>query len=119
MDALKFVKEFERMCDYYSGGFCRGCPRQEEHNCDSSIMSDEELAKLISDVEKWSTEHPQRTRSQDFLEKYPDAEVLPDGQPVICCARLGYREYCGKSFGGDDCFSQCRDCWNTPVEEDK
>lgn len=119
MDALKFIKEFDRMCDYYSGGFCKGCPRKEEPSCDSSTMSDEELAKLISDVEKWSKEHPQRTRLQDFREKYPNAEVYPDGQPVICCARLGYREYCGKSFDDNhEEFKVCFNCWNMPVEEE-
>ena len=83
MDALKFLKEFDRMCGCYSGGFCAGCPRKEEPSCNSSTMSDEELAKLISDVEQWSKEHPQRTRLQDFREKYPNAEVYPDGQPVL------------------------------------
>lgn len=119
MDALKFLEEFDRMCVYYKDKICRGCPREGSPNCIIAAMGKEERAKLIRDVEQWIKEHPKRTRSQDFLEKYPDAEVLPDGQPVICCARLGYREYCGKSFGSDDCFSQCRDCWNTPVEEDK
>ena len=120
MDALKFFKEFNRMCDHYSEGFCKGCPRKEEPSCDSSTMSDEELAKLISDVEKWSKEHPQRTRLQDFREKYPNAEVYPDGQPVICCARLGYRKYCGKYFDDNhEGFKVCFNCWNMPVEEDE
>lgn len=109
MDALKFIKEFYRMCDYYSGGFCKGCPRKEEPGCDSSTMSDEELAKLISDVEKWSKEHPQRTRLQDLLEKFPKAEIDKEGLPFFCCARLGYVCTCAKAT--------CKDCWNMPVEE--
>ena len=114
MDALKFIKEFYRMCDYYSGGFCKGCPRKEEPGCDSSTMSDEELAKLISDVEKWSKEHPKRTRLQDFLEKYPSAPTETDGTPAICCIDLGYRkEVC------DPIKESCVDCWNMPVEEDE
>ena len=119
MDALKFLEEFDRMCNHYVKNYCKGCPRAESPNCGVDEMNKEERAKLISDVVKWSKEHPQRTRLQDFLEKYPDAEVLPDGQPVICCARLGYREYCGKGFSRDDCFSQCQDCWNVPVEGDE
>ena len=111
MDALKFIKEFYRMCDYYSGGFCKGCPRKEEPSCDSSTMSDEELAKLISDVEKWSKEHPQRTRLQDLLEKFPKVEIDKEGLPFFCCARLGYVCTCAKST--------CMDCWNMPVEEDE
>lgn len=113
MDALKFIKEFYRMCDYYSGGFCKGCPRKEEPSCDSSTMSDEELAKLISDVEKWSKEHPQRTRLEDFKEKYPHAMMETDGTPTICCIDLGYRQY-----DCDPLKENCVDCWNMPVEDE-
>lgn len=112
MDALKFIKEFYRMCDYYSGGFCKGCPRKEEPSCDSSTMSDEELAKLISDVEKWSKEHPQKTRLQDFLEKYPNAQICESGLPSACCKSLGY---C-KSY--DSVGNNCEVCWNMPVEDE-
>lgn len=115
MDAVKFLMDFNRM---HRNHYCKNCPRGEE-GCATFGVNKPYLEKLVADVEQWSKEHPQRTRLQDFLEKYPDAEVLPDGQPVICCARLGYREYCGKIFGSDDCFSQCRDCWNMPVEEDE
>lgn len=53
-----------------------------------------------------------------FRGKYPNAEVYPDGQPVICCARLGYRKYCGKSFDDNhEGFKVCFNCWNIPVEE--
>ena len=112
MDALKFIKEFYRMCDYYSGGFCKGCPRKEEPSCDSSTMSDEELAKLIIDVEKWSKEHPLRTRLQDFLEKYPNAYICESGLPSACCNSLGYCDGC------DDAKNICEVCWNMPVEEE-
>lgn len=117
MDALKFIKEFKRMCNCCSGGFCAGCPRKENPSCDDQMM-DDELNKLIADVEKWSKEYPRRTRLQDFREKYPNAEVYPDGQPVICCARLGYRKYCGKSFDyNHEGFKVCFNCWNMLVEE--
>ena len=113
MDALKFFKEFDRMCNYYSGGFCKGCPRKEEPSCDSSsTMSDEELAKLISDVEKWSKEHPQRTRVQDFLEKYPNAMMCNDDSPRACCKHLGYIMSCPED-------KNCKECWNTTLEEDE
>lgn len=113
MDALKFIKEFYRMCDYYSGGFCKGCPRKEEPSCDSSTMSDEELAKLISDVEKWGKEHPRKTRLQDFKQKYPNMKLRDSGIPWACCSYLGYCESC------DEAKSNCIVCWNMPVEEDE
>lgn len=110
MDALKFLKEFDRMCGCYSGGFCAGCPRKEEPSCDSSTMSDEELAKLIGDVEKWSKEHPQKTRLDDFKRKYPNANFGAHGLPDFCCAKLGYVCNCGKTT--------CEECWNMPLEEE-
>ena len=113
MDALKFIREFERMCDCYSGRCCTGCPRKEELICDESMMDDDEFKKLISDVEKWSKEHPRKTRLQDFWEKYPNAQLRDDGLPYSCCEALGYGECCKQT--SDPCF----DCWNVPVEEDE
>lgn len=110
MDALKFFKEFKRMCNCYSEEFCAGCPRKAEPNCDELIMEDDELNKLIADVEKWSKEHPQRTRLQDLLEKFPKVEIDKEGLPFFCCARLGYVCTCAKST--------CKDCWNMPLEEE-
>ena len=114
MDALKFLEEFDRMCDYYKDKICRGCPREGSPDCGVDKMNEEERAKLISDVEKWSKEHPQRTRLQDFQEKYPNVSMEPDGTPAICCIDLGYRK--------DNCDptkENCVDCWNMPVEGDE
>ena len=109
MDALKFLEEFDRMCVYYKDKICRGCPREGSPNCIIAAMGKEERAKLIRDVEQWSKEHPQRTRLQDLLEKFPKVEIDKEGLPFFCCARLGYVCTCAKST--------CKDCWNMPVEE--
>lgn len=111
MDTLKFLEEFNRMCNHYVKNYCKGCPRAESPDCGVDKMNKEERAKLISDVEKWSKEHPQRTRLQDLLEKFPKVEIDKEGLPFFCCARLGYVCTCAKST--------CKDCWNMPVEEDK
>lgn len=112
MDALKFIKEFCRMCDCYSGGFCKGCPRKENPSCDDQMM-DDELNKLIADVEKWSKGHPRRTRLQDLLEKYPSVKLNSSGYPILCCQALGYCDECLHGCNG------CEVCWNMPVEEDE
>lgn len=120
MDVLTFLKEYSRMCNsYISEWNCNGCPRETEPTCEITDLGPEGIKKLINDVDQWSKEHPLRTRLQDFRGKYPNAEVYPDGQPVICCARLGYRKYCGKSFDDNhEGFNVCFNCWNMPVEED-
>ena len=107
MDVLKFMKERRRMCDYYSR--CLECPRADEPNCNIEEMSDEELENFVNTVEQWSKEHPQRTRLQNLLEKFPKAEIDKEGLPFFCCAGLGYVCTCAKST--------CKDCWNMPVEE--
>ena len=109
MDVLKFMKERRRMCDYYSR--CFECPRADEPNCNIEEMSDEELENFVNTLEQWSKEHPQRTRLQDLLEKFPKVEIDKEGLPFFCCARLGYVCTCAKST--------CKDCWNMLVEEDE
>ena len=112
MDALKFIKEFKRMCNCCSGGFCAGCPRKENPSCDDQMM-DDELNKLIADVEKWSKEYPRRTRLQDFREKYPpNALLYYDGTPKPCCSDLGYCKECPE-------VTTCEECWNMSVGEDE
>ena len=93
MDVLKFFKEFDRMCNYYSNENCRGCPRETEPTCWITDLGPEGIKKLINDVDQWSKEHPQRTRLEDFKEKYPHAMMETDGTPTICCIDLGYRQY--------------------------
>lgn len=112
MDAIEFIKERNRMCDFYKCCKIKGCPA-ENLSCDSL----EEIAiqgfKLIRDVEQWSKEHPQKTILQDFLEKFPNAKLegdLPPGCPYI----FGY------TSKNDDCNGctghTCLECWNRPME---
>lgn len=109
MDVLKFMKEYRRMCNYYPR--CLECPRADEPNCNIEEISDEELENFVNTVEQWSKEHPQKTRLTDILEKFPKVEIDNHGLPNLCCAKLGYACSCLKST--------CRDCWNTPLEDDE
>ena len=111
MDVLKFMKERRRMCDYYSRYF--EYPRADELNCNIEEMSDEELENFVNAVEQWSKEHPPKTRLQDFMEKYPNAQICESGLPSACCKSLGYCKSC------DPVGNNCEVCWNIPVEEDE
>lgn len=113
MDALKFVKEFKRMCHTYTETMCKGCPREKCLKCEIEELSDTGIKELINDVEKWSKEHPLRTRLQDFQKKYPNASMEPYGTPAICCIDLGYCKNDCALFKGN-----CVDCWNMPVEDE-
>lgn len=60
MDALKFVKDFRRLC--YSHDCCVDCPcfKDSNENCNllSVNLTDKEIIKYIEIVEEWAKEHP-------------------------------------------------------------
>ena len=107
MDAIKFLAEFKRMCKTYQG--CAGCRATGGCDC-SSMESDAQRQELVDIVEKWSKDHPPKTRLQDFLERYPNAPMEVDGTPKTCCEVL---EYCKDCNAEVDCIS----CWNKAMEE--
>lgn len=110
MDAVKILLEFDRMCRSCQG--CAGCPAIAV--CDCSEESKEELKQLVGIVEKRSKDHPQKTRLDDFKEKYPNALMKQGDCPRSCAKDLGYCEKC-LCINGLIC--DCKECWNTPMEE--
>lgn len=123
MDAVKFLEEYKRMCEFYPT--CEACPIRDAKpalmTCD--VYMSESPYAFVSVVEKWSAEHPVKTRLIDFLEKYPNAALVgKDNLPYVRPIVLGY---CGKNAD----FLTCKgcehhhynktlyDCWNLPLEE--
>ena len=81
MDAVKYLKEYERMCRSY-GYDCNKCGIDKMRNgdgCTSIINKYPEEA--VSIVEKWSEEHPVKTRKSEFLKMFPDVRIGSDGFP--------------------------------------
>lgn len=126
MEAVEFLKERARMCSHYMHkGPCysNGCPmyqlrcRLSEEGpkkvlCSSVLYKVPEEAVAV--VEKWSDEHPVKTRLTDMLEKHPNVWIDSYGNPVMCAKWLGYVKKCP-----DGCsIASCKECWNTPIEED-
>lgn len=125
MDAVEFLKEWKRMCDKnmeYNKNigekYCKeDCPiiqiRKTSYciSCQDAVLGNP--VESIQSIEKWSKEHPRKTRLQDFLEKYPKAPLTLDGMktPKACAQQLGYCESCHYVGGG------CYNCWNEPVED--
>ena len=69
MDALEFLKERKRICYLYDE--CDKCPFDSK--CLGIInKSDEELKEIVDITEKWSKEHPHKTRQSVFLEQWPN-----------------------------------------------
>ena len=79
MDAVKFFEEYKRMCD--SIGSCDSCPASGQCLYDDTIQN---YAGVVAITEKWSKEHPRKTRQDVFLEQWPEAEIDKSGCLMLC-----------------------------------
>ena len=119
MDAVKYLKEGIRMCESADG--CENCPMREEKNavypCKSSTISAERRnpEKCVAIVEKWSAEHPVKTRQSEFLEMFPNAPLRENGSIAICPLDVDRYAKCSEKQG-----ARCPDCqkeyWFAEVE---
>ena len=114
MDAVEYVKQRERMCDYYVN--CGDCPAGNYEGCASL----NEIPNLVPIVEKWAKEHPIKTRQSEFLKQWPDAEVGDDGYPSVAPCQL-YKDIEEKDENGVCCkncgCAECRrDFWLKEIE---
>lgn len=81
-----FFKELNRMCSTY-GYLCTNCGIHL--NCNSSVGDTcgtfirNNPLKAVEIVQKWSDEHPIKTRQSEFLKLFPDAKIT-DGRLNIC-----------------------------------
>ena len=104
MDAVVYVKQRERMCDYYVN--CGDCPAGNYEGCASL----NEIPNLVPIVEKWAKEHPVKTRQSEFLKMWPDAEVGDDGYPSVAPCQL-YKDIEEKDENGVCCKNcGCAEC---------
>lgn len=118
MDALEFLKERKRMCSYYKE--CDGCELKGVKYSIGNFVTDEHYSKIIATVERWSKEHPYKTRQSVFLKQYPEARLGDDGVLQIdpCSISASYRN------ARNNCATmrrECSDCrrefWSAEVEE--
>jgi uncharacterized ferredoxin-like protein len=92
MDAVKYLREFARMCAEYS--ICKGCPIGDR---ECRIMEAQEPEKIVAIVEEWAKEHPAETRQSRFLKEFPNAMRTKEMAIRICpkCVDTGME--CGKA----------------------
>ena len=114
MDAVEYVKQRDRMCDYYVN--CGDCPAGNYEGCSSL----NEIPRMVPIVEKWAKEHPVKTRQSEFLKQWPDAEIGDDGYPSVAPCQL-YKDMEEKNEDGV-CCKNCgcgicrRDFWLKEIE---
>ena len=115
MDAVKFIQERDRMCD--SANDCEDCPaRDKPLMCKVSRKSGCPASEQVEIVDKWSNEHPRKTRQSVFLEQHPNARVDTKGKLDIwpCYVEKNMQNviYCN-SLSCKDCR---REFWAQEVE---
>ena len=109
MDAVKYLKERKRMCDSYNN-MCDGCGFGKVPKCNRT--EDDNPEKAVAIVEKWSDEHPKKTRQSELLKAFPNAEI-ENGIAVACPKSLDKNVEC-------EPLSSCVECirkyWLTEIE---
>lgn len=112
MDAVKYLKERNRMCDSYNN-MCDGCGFGKVPKCNRT--EDDNPEKAVEIVEKWSAEHPIKTRQSEFLKMFPNAPLRENGSIAICPLDVDRDAKCSQKQG-----ARCPDCqkeyWLAEVE---
>ena len=108
MDAVKFIKERNRMCKSFDGG-CKGCPAfnacEDEPCCAVGQESTLGATAQIVIVEDWSTAHPRKTRLDVFLEQHAEEKLNANEVLDLCPITSDVYEY-----GSDHCNNPDRSC---------
>lgn len=117
MDAVEFLKQFNRMCKTYNDDGCKECPAYR-YRCGEEF--DEQEEDGVSIVEQWAKEHPVKTRQSEFLKMYPDAVLDNNGILFIPPCQTDKTRI---SNDGKCPFEHCiecrRDFWLKEVHENK
>ena len=122
MDAVKFIKERNRMCKSFDGG-CKGCPAfnacEDELCCAVGQGSPLDATAQIVMVEEWSAAHPRETRQSMFLKQWPEAAIDSYGVLNLCPTPISksHRNIYGKcAHAGVKCDQCRRESWMQEVE---
>lgn len=118
MDAVKFVKEYLRMCAKFS--CCEECPAFMTDFCaeNAEEQSSESAEKIVALIEEWSAAHPRKTRQSVFLEQWPNCMIDNDGVVGICPRDVNNKCICNleRFYDCHGCPACRREFWMQEVE---
>lgn len=122
MDAIKFIEERNRMCKSFDVS-CEECPAfdacKDDPCCAVRNMSTLDATAQIAIIEKWSAEHPRKTRQDVFLEQYRETALDEHGVITICPVTLS-KAHRNSSGGCKNPYDRCdvcrREFWMQEVE---
>lgn len=107
MNAVEFLKQFNRICKAYNDDGCKECPAYK-YRCGEEFDGQEEDGVHI--VEQWAKEHPVKTRQSEFLKMFPSARI-DDGVIFLGPCAIDTSHKCML-----DCKKCCRDFWLKEIE---
>ena len=74
MEAIEFLKEYNRMCTMYKS--CRGCPLEMDQCAGfCNEMYEKQIINMMEKTEQWSKEHPIITNAKKFEEVFGKIEL--------------------------------------------
>lgn len=114
MDAVKYLKELNRMCE--KSNFCDDCPiyKATKRNCGMAYSNAEMLAGHVGIVEQWAKEHPVETRQSRFLKEFPNVIRTTYGAIGICPVCVDTDAKCG-----DEGCEECKEkYWSEEIEDE-
>lgn len=115
MDAVEFIKAWERMCNSYNG--CHECPLKDE-TC-SLAFGGINPDIIVPIVEHWAQKQPIKTRQSVFLEQYPGIVLDAFGVVQLCPMYISatHRDSDGECKNPERLCIDCRrEFWMQEVE---
>ena len=131
MDAVTYIKEYKRMCEYFDSKenparACEGCPLEWLPNGCQMIEIADNAEKCVAAVEQWAKEHPAKTRKSEFLKMFPNAPIGECGIIDICPALLGEcidgvvgAKACIPVADGMSCVECARNFWLAEIKDEE
>lgn len=126
MDAVKYLKEAVRMCDAMTGSCddCPFCDWRVAFPCKSSNgwLDLANPEKCVEIVEKWSAEHPKKTRQTEFLKMFPNAMYNDSSTLMIRPCELDQTELQNGrrcNYYNGECRSCRKEYWSQEVGDDE
>lgn len=118
MDAVLFLNEVRRMCKTFED--CSDCPIEKSPAICPRYSSRSDFEEAVEIVERWSKEHPAKTRQSEFLEHYPNAELTKSTGALVMCPAHVFGGECSSwnKAGAASCDICCKNFWLAPVEEE-
>lgn len=114
MDAVEYVKAVRRLCASHSD--CDTCKLYGNDGCMFSFM-EKEPEKAVRIVEQWAKDHPSKTRKNELLKMFPNANIN-SFTDTFCVAHFDKTKTCKASAPTDEMCEKCRDAyWNEEVSE--